>query len=100
MMMRSPGWAAMVGLDARPTGIAVPGGVAARRPGVAFFAVAFFAVAFFAVAFFAVAFFAVAFFAVAFFAVAFFVGTVCLPSDVVLSCPVITSLKGPSGQGA
>jgi hypothetical protein len=61
-------------------------------------AVAFFAVAFFAVAFFAVAFFAVAFFAVAFFAVAFFAGTVYLPSDVVLSCPVITSLKAPRGK--
>ena len=96
MTMRSPGWAAgMVGLDARPTGIAVrPGLVAARREGVipgldttgvklrgvAFFAVAFFAVAFFAVAFFAVAFFAVAFFAVAFFAVAFFADTVGLPA--------------------
>ena len=43
---------------------------------------------------------AVAFFAAAFFAVAFFAGTVYLPSDVVLSCPVITSLKGPSGQEA
>jgi hypothetical protein len=52
------------------------------------------------VAFFAVAFFAVAFFAVAFFAVAFFAGTFYLPSDVVLSCSVITSLKGPSGQEA
>jgi hypothetical protein len=50
------------------------------------------------VSFFAVAFFAVAFFAVAFFAVAFFAGTVDLPSDTVLSCAVITSLKGPSGQ--
>ena len=41
---------------------------------------------------------AVAFFAAAFFAVAFFAGTVYLPSDVVLSCPVITSLKAPRGK--
>jgi len=35
MTMKSPGWAGMVGLDARPTGVAVRlGGVAAQRAGV------------------------------------------------------------------
>jgi hypothetical protein len=77
---------------------------------VALFAVAFFAVAFFAVAFFAVALFAVAFlavvrfavvrFAVVRFAVVRFAGTVYLPSDVVPSCPLITSLMSASGQEA
>jgi hypothetical protein len=72
---------------------------------VALFAVALFAVAFLPVGLFAVAFFAVAFFAVAFFTVVFlrlrvalFVGTVYLPSDAVLSSPVITSLKAPRGK--
>jgi hypothetical protein len=74
-------------------------------PPVALFAVALFAVAFFTVVFPPVALFAVALFAVAFFTVVFppvalFAGMVCPPSDVVLSCPVITSLKAPSGQEA
>ncbi|MGA9162486.1 MAG: hypothetical protein WB297_16710, partial [Actinomycetota bacterium] len=57
-----------------------------------------FAVALFAVALFAVALFAVALFTVVFLLVAFFVGTVYRPSNVVLSCPVITSLKAPRGK--
>jgi hypothetical protein len=135
MTMKSPGWAGVVGLDARLLGIGVrPGDVAARRAGVipsfdtagdeprgvALFAVAltgaFFAVAltgaFFAVAltgaFFAVAltgalfvvFFAVAFFTVGFLPAVLFVGTIYLPSALVSSRPVITSLKGPLGQEA
>ena len=64
------------------------------------FAVAFLAVAFLAVAFLAVVFLAVVFLAVVFLAVVRFAGTVYLPSDLVLSCPVITFLKGPLGQGA
>ena len=59
---------------------------------------ALFAVAL-AVAFLPVAFLAVAFFTVVFLPVSFFVGTF-LPSDVVLSCLVITSPNGPSGREA
>jgi hypothetical protein len=54
----------------------------------------------FAVALFAVALFAVAFFTVVFLPVALFAGMAYPPSDVVLSCPVITSLKAPWGQEA
>jgi hypothetical protein len=65
---------------------------------VVFLPVALLAVAFLTVVFLPVALFAVAFFTVVFLPVSFFVGTVYLPSDVVLSGPVITSLKAPRGK--